>query len=71
MVTPDRQLTQSDPLIECEICGKMVPESETVNVFMDFKAPKDVCEKHYDEWLGEEEKKEIFEMITEALKPEM
>lgn len=66
----ERQTTQSDPLIECEICGKRVRESETVNVFMDFKTPKDVCEKHYDEWLGEEEKQEIFETIKEALKNE-
>lgn len=66
----ERELTPKDPLIECEICGKRVRESETVNVFMDFKDPKDVCENHYDEWLGEEEKQEIFETIKEALKNE-
>ena len=66
----ERQLTPTDPLIECEICGKRVPESETINVFMDFKVPKDVCEKHYDEWLGEEEKQELLEIIEEALKNE-
>lgn len=69
-MTPDRELIQPDPLVICQQCGRKVHESETVDVFMDFKTSRVVCEKHYDEWLESEEKKDTFEMIKEALKPE-